>query len=97
MPQPLPAEVRAHQQALLREAGGRAAERVPQQLEREFLRQFRQLLEDYGAELAYTRNDDGIHLSIEARPLLGGAGFFDRAHLRELLIGAGVLAAETST
>jgi hypothetical protein len=97
MPQPLPAEVRQHQQALLREASEAAAGRVPQLQEREFLRQLHELLEDFGAELSYTTADDGIHVSIEGRPLLGGGGFFDRADLRQQLIGAGVLAAEAST
>lgn len=51
-----------------------------------------QLLEEFNAELSYTNNDDGIHLSIGGNRILDDAGFLDRDELRQLLIKAGVLA-----
>lgn len=69
----------------MREAGRRAAQRLPQVLEQEFLRQLLELLEDFDAELSYTRDDDGIHVRLAGRELLGGEGFFDRSQLRELV------------
>ncbi|MCP9841427.1 hypothetical protein KBY93_12400 [Synechococcus sp. J7-Johnson] len=90
-PELISAELREHRRVLLREAAQSAAGRVPQLQEREFLRQLHELLEDFGAELSYTTADDGIHVSIEGRPLLGGGGFFDRATLRSWLESAGVL------
>jgi hypothetical protein len=51
-----------------------------------------QLLEEFNAELIYTRNDDGIHASVGNDAILNNAGFYDRAELRQLLINAGVFA-----
>jgi hypothetical protein len=59
--------------------------------EHQFLLQLHQLLEDFDAELSYTRDDDGIHLRLADRELLEGKGFFDRAELRQALVDAGVL------
>jgi len=84
-------EQRAQAQVLMRELGRRAAQRLPQHLEQMFLLQLHELLEDFDAELGYTRDDDGIHVHLAGRELLGGKGFFDRAALQQRLVEAGVL------
>ena len=56
-----------------------------------FLLSFFQLLEGFDVEISYTRNDDGIHLSMGNQRLLDDHGFFDREELRQLLMERGVL------
>ena len=56
-----------------------------------FLLSFFQLLEGFDVEISYTRDDDGIHLSMGDRRLLDDRGFFDRQQLRQLVIERGIL------
>ena len=56
-----------------------------------FLLSFFQLLEGFDVEISYTRDDDGIHMSMDDRRLLDDRGFFCREELRQLLMERGVL------